>query len=78
MQSDVQFDFDEEQRPEYNRSGSKLSRLVVKWSGGLVKDETQANYVLLGVAGLALIISLFFFGVGTGGSPGDIKILPAV
>ncbi|KKT07800.1 MAG: hypothetical protein UV86_C0027G0006, partial [Candidatus Nomurabacteria bacterium GW2011_GWB1_43_20] len=32
----------------------------IKLSGGRV-DETQANYILLGVAVLALIISLFLF-----------------
>ncbi|MGB2580528.1 MAG: hypothetical protein WBC83_02440, partial [Minisyncoccia bacterium] len=61
MQSGVQFDFDEEQRPEYRHQVSKLSRLVVKWSGGLVKDETQANYVILVFVALAIITSLFLF-----------------
>lgn len=61
MSSEVQFDFDEEQRPEYNHSGSKLSRLVVKWSGGLIEDEEQAHYVLLGVAILIFVILLFLF-----------------
>lgn len=61
MQSEVQFDFEEEKRPEYRRSGSKLSGLIVKWSGGLVKDEMQANYVILGFVVLAIIISLLLF-----------------
>ncbi|HBH71637.1 MAG TPA: hypothetical protein DDX26_02130 [Candidatus Yonathbacteria bacterium] len=60
MQSGIQFNFDEEQRPEYRRQGSKLVKVVIKLSGGRV-DETQANYILLGVAVLALIISLFLF-----------------
>lgn len=73
MSNEVQFDFDEEQRPEYNHSGSKLSRLVVKLSGGLVKDEIQANYVLLGVAILAFIISLYLFFGATREVPLDKK-----
>ena len=36
----------------------KIIRLVIKYSGGLVKDEKQANYVLLGFVALAIIISL--------------------
>lgn len=34
---------------------------MIKYSGGLVKDEKQANYVLLGFVALAIIISLFLF-----------------
>jgi len=61
MSNEVQFDFDEEHRPEYRRQGSKLSRLVVKWSGGLVKDEMLANYVILVFVALAIVISLLLF-----------------
>lgn len=60
MSNEVQFDFEDEKRPEYNRSGSKLVKVVIKLSGGRV-DEAQANYVLLGVAILAFIISLYLF-----------------
>ena len=46
----------------------KIIRLVIKYSGGLVKDEKQANYVLLGFVALAIIISLFLiFGIGRKG-----------
>ncbi len=44
----------------------KIVRLVIKYSGGLIKDENQANYVLIGFVVLAIIISLFlFFGGGS-------------
>lgn len=61
MSNEVQFDFGDEQRPEYRRSSSKLSSLVVKWSGGLVKDEMQANYVILVFVILSIITSLLMF-----------------
>lgn len=65
MSNEVQFDFKDEQRPKYNRSGSKLARLVVKLSGGRA-DEAHANYILLGFAVLAIIVSLFLFFGGSG------------
>ena len=58
----------------------KIAQWVIKYSGGYVKDEKQASYVLIGFVVLAIIISLFliFGGSGSVGSPKDIKILPAV
>ncbi|HAS85018.1 MAG TPA: hypothetical protein DCS23_03055 [Candidatus Yonathbacteria bacterium] len=75
MQSGGQFDFEEEQRPEYNRSGSRLSRLVVRLSGGRV-GETQANYVLVGFAVMAFVLSLLLFPSNAGVSP--VQIPPAL
>lgn len=37
----------------------KIIQWVIKYSGGLIKDETQANYVLIGFIALAIIFSLF-------------------
>jgi len=43
----------------------KIIRWVIKYSGGLVKDEKQASYVLIGLAVVAIIVSLFLiFGGG--------------
>ncbi len=39
----------------------KIVRLVIKWSGGLIKEERQANYVLLALAVLMFAVSLYFF-----------------
>lgn len=61
MSNEVQFDFEKEQRPEYNRSGSKLSKLVVRLSGGLIEDEEQAHYVVLTFVVLAIITSSLMF-----------------
>ena len=46
----------------------KVIQWVMKYSGGLIKDEKQANYVLIGFAVLAIIISLFLFLGGDGGT----------
>lgn len=58
----------------------KIVGWVIKSSGGYIKDERQANYVLIGFVVVVIVISLFLvFGGGrTTGSPEDIKILPAV
>ena len=46
---------------------SFLVRLVVRLSGGRIRDIKQANYVLLGFAVIAILISIFiFFGIGSG------------
>ncbi|MEK7540860.1 MAG: hypothetical protein AAB529_01305 [Patescibacteria group bacterium] len=45
----------------------KMIQWVIKRSGGLVKSEIQAQYILLGFAGLAIIISLFLVFGGNNG-----------
>ena len=37
----------------------KTVQWVMKYSGGYIKDEKQANYVLIGLVTLVIIISLF-------------------
>ncbi|MCX6785412.1 MAG: hypothetical protein NTZ18_01000 [Candidatus Komeilibacteria bacterium] len=73
---------DEQQMPGriFQPGTSKIIQLVIKYSGGLIKNKRQANHVLIGFILLAVIVSLFliFNGGGTAGSPKDIKILPAV
>jgi hypothetical protein len=39
----------------------KIIQWLIKYSGGLIKDEKQAQYVLLGFIVLAIIVSLFLF-----------------
>ena len=39
----------------------KIVQWVIKYSGGAVKDERQANYVLIGFVVLAIIVSFFLF-----------------
>jgi hypothetical protein len=56
----------------------KIVQLTMKWFG--VKEQRQAEYVLLGFVIVAIVVSLVLvFGGGTkAGNPEDIKILPAV
>ena len=39
----------------------KIIRWIVKYSGGLIKNEKQAAYILLGFAILAIILVVFIF-----------------
>lgn len=58
---------------------SKITRWTIKCFGGLIKNENQANVVLLGFAMVAIVVSLslVFKGNGANGNPKNIKILPA-
>jgi hypothetical protein len=67
MNGDIQFK--EQWRPQQfvpkKTWGEKLAGFLVKYSGGLIKDETQASYVIIGLVVVAIIVSLFlFFGGG--------------
>ncbi|MFH1454738.1 MAG: hypothetical protein ABIF22_00195 [bacterium] len=54
----------------FQTSTPKIVQWVIKYSGGLVKDEKQASYVLIGFVTLAIVVSLFlFFGVVRSPSP---------
>lgn len=47
-------------------STPKIIRWTMKLSGGLIKDEKQASYFVLGFVVVAIIVSLFlFFGGGS-------------
>ena len=39
----------------------KIVQWLIKHSGGLIKDESQASYVLIGFAAAGIIVSLFLF-----------------
>lgn len=39
----------------------KIVEWIIKYPGGIVKDEKQANYVLFGIVVLMVVISLFLF-----------------
>ena len=53
----------------------KIIQWVIKYSGGLVKDEKQASYVLIGFVAVAIIIVLFLVFSGGGGKT-EIKAPP--
>lgn len=66
--SDMQFNTDETAefgRPPEQKQGFDLSGKLIQW--GLVADRQQASYVLIGIAGLALVAALFFMFSGGGG-----------
>jgi len=46
----------------------RMVRWVIKYSGGIIKDEKQASFVLLGFIVVAIIVSLFLLFGGNGGS----------
>lgn len=41
--------------------GEKLANLIIKNSGGLIKNEKQANYVILAAVFLVIILSVVIF-----------------
>ena len=51
--------------PSYPPETSKMIQWVMKYSGGYVKDTTQANYVLIGFVVLAgiIVFTVVFGGV---------------
>lgn len=57
----VVFEGEEFQQPRqsFQTPTPKIVRWVIKYSGGYVKDEKQAQYVLLGLVVVMIIISLF-------------------
>jgi len=59
--------FEEQQRTTvYTREPSFLTSLVIKYSRGKVETETQANLILLVIAGIIFLISMFIaFSSGT-------------
>lgn len=54
---------DEEQMPNqiFNPETPKMVKWIIRYSGGLIKNEKQANYVLLGFVALVIIFLLFSF-----------------
>ncbi len=65
--SRIKFEGEEFQRPRsFQTPTPKIVQWVIKYSGGYVKDEQQANYVLIGFVAIAIIISLFLFFGATG------------
>ena len=47
-------------RQSFQTPTPKIVEWVIKYSGGAIKDEKQANYVLIGFVAVAIIVSFFF------------------
>ena len=57
--------FDNKEEQVFFADTPKMIQWVIKYSGGLVKNERQANFVLIGIITLTIIISLILiFGSG--------------
>ena len=52
-------------RQSFQTPTPKIVQWAIKYSGGYVKDEKQANYVLLGFVALAIIVSIFLVSGGS-------------
>lgn len=66
---------------DYNisKDTSKIARFTMKISGGLIREEKQAEYVLLGFAILAFLASGYLFYLGIrGNTPTAQKISPEI
>jgi len=63
MNGEVQFkeQWQPQQRIPKKGWGEKMADFIVKYSGGLIKDENQASYVILAFVVVAIIISIFLF-----------------
>lgn len=48
---------------------SRITRLVIRCSGGLIKDEKGANYFLIGLSILAIMIAIILASSGSSNQP---------
>jgi len=65
--SRVKFEGEQQHVRPYYSDTPKIIQLVMKYSGGYIKDEKQASYVLVGFVAVAIIISLIIIFSGGGG-----------
>ncbi|MFA4975410.1 MAG: hypothetical protein WC839_03065 [Candidatus Paceibacterota bacterium] len=56
-----------------NPETPKMVQWVIKYSGGIIKEQRQAEYILLGFVVVAIVVSLFLF---FGGSKNNLQKLP--
>ena len=62
----VKFEGEQRYARSYYPGTPKVIQWVITYSGGLVKDEKQASYVLIGFVAVAIIIALFLIFGGNG------------
>ena len=56
--ADMKFEEDRASRSYYSGT-PKIIQWVIEYSGGLIKDEKRANYVLIGFVAVAIIVTFF-------------------
>jgi len=64
-------------RQSFQTPTPKIVQWVIKYSGGAIKDEKQASYVLIGFVAAAIVVSLFLI-FGGGSSSYNEKIIPPI
>lgn len=57
----IEFENQWERPNEYygQRKTTKIIELTIRYSGGIIKDERQASYILLIISALIIVVSLF-------------------
>jgi len=76
--SEAKFQDKQEEPAQVFRPGTpKIIQRVIKYSGGLIRNENQAAYILIGFVALAIIASLFLVFRGTGVKTQEIFAPPA-
>ncbi len=75
MTEGVQFNEWRPSRYEPRDQKSKMIERVITLSGGLIQNERQASYVLLGFVAIGIMVSLFLFFGGGPGLPSEEQIL---
>lgn len=71
-QSNLSTQFQKEQEWEYfiTPDMGAVTRLIIKFSGGAIKTQNQANYVMIGIIIISLAISgALYFSQRSGGAP---------
>jgi hypothetical protein len=65
-----------EKIPEISKNSEipKMVQLIMKWSGGAIKEQRQAEYVLLGFVAVAIGISIYLMFGGLTTTPTLIDI----
>ena len=61
MTDNVQFDEWRPPKQDFDRETPRLVRLVIKFSGGLVKDEHAANIVLVILSVAFFVTTIYLF-----------------
>ena len=73
----ITFEGEEFQRPiqSFQAPTPKIVKWVIQYSGGYIKDEKQAQYVLIGFVAVAIIF-VFILMFGGGGNKAEFKAPP--
>ena len=79
MSDDVQFDMDSGIQSQYVPvRTSRIVQFVIKYSGGLIQNEKQANHAILGFIVSLFILSLILILSGSDGAIIPDEVFPAI